>query len=113
VVQRARIVLRATDGTPNRTVAVQVGVAPMTVLRARDRYARAGLAGLADEPRLGRPPNYSREDRDRVIALTLEPPADGTTNWRACRLGMGETAVWRIWHAKPVRKPQATSGTGQ
>ena len=85
LVQRARIVLHAAQGTPNRTIAAAVGVAPMTVLLWRTKYARDGLAGLADEPRPGRPPTYSREDRDRVIALTLEPPSDGTTHWSAPR----------------------------
>lgn len=55
LVQRARIVLHAAQGTPNRTIAAAVGVAPMTVLLWRTKYARDGLAGLADEPRPGRP----------------------------------------------------------
>jgi transposase len=54
LVQRARIVLRAAAGVPNRAIAAEVGVAPMTVLLWRDRYSRAGLAGLGDEPRPGR-----------------------------------------------------------
>lgn len=111
LVQRARIVLRAAEGTPNRTIAAEVGVAPMTVLLWRDRYAGAGLSGLADEPRPGRPPTYSRETRDRVIALTLEPPSDGTTHWSARRLGdrlgMSETTVWRIWQSAGL-KPHRT-----
>jgi transposase len=111
LVQRARIVLRAADGTPNRTIAAEIGVAPMTVLLWRERYARAGLAGLADEPRPGRPPTYTREDRDRVIARTLEPPSDGTTHWSARRLGdrlgMSETTVWRIWQTVGL-KPHRT-----
>ena len=111
LVQRARIVLRAAEGMPNRTIAAEVGVAPMTVLLWRDRYTRAGLAGLADAQRPGRPPTYSREDRDRVIALTLEPPSDGTTHWSARRLGdrlgMSETTVWRIWQTVGL-KPHRT-----
>jgi len=111
LVQRARIVLRAAEGTPNRTIAAEVGVAPMTVLLWRARYERAGLAGLADEHRPGRPPTYTREDRDRVIAMTLEPPSDGTTHWSAKRLGdrlgMSETTVWRIWQSVGL-KPHRT-----
>ncbi len=111
LVQRARIVLHAAQGTPNRTIAAAVGVAPMTVLLWRTKYARDGLAGLADEPRPGRPPTYSREDRDRVIAMTLEPPSDGTTHWSAQRLGkrlgMSETTVWRIWQSVGL-KPHRT-----
>ena len=103
----------------------------MTVLLWRERYARAGLAGLGDEPRPGRPPTYSREDRDRVIALTLESPSDGTTHWSARRLGqrlgMSETTVWRIWQSVgssrtgsrrsssapiPISRPRSATSSG-
>ncbi len=111
LVQRARIVLRAAEGMPNRRIAAELGVAPMTVLLWRERYAPAGLAGLADEARPGRPPTYGREERDRVIALTLEPPSDGTTHWSARRLAnrvaMSETTVWRIWQTVGL-KPHRT-----
>jgi len=106
LVQRARIVLRAAEG-----IAAEIGVAPMTVLLWRGRYERAGLAGLADEDRSGRPPTYGRDERDRVIALTLEPPSDGTTHWSARRLAdrvaMSETTVWRIWQTVGL-KPHRT-----
>jgi transposase len=109
--QRARIVLRAAAGTPNRTIAAELGVSPMTVLLWRARFEREGLAGLADEPRPGRPPLYSRADRDRVIALTLQPPPAGTTHWSvrrlAERLAMSETTVWRIWRSAGL-KPHRT-----
>ena len=109
--QRARIVLRAAEGTPNRTIAAELGVSPMTVLLWRTKYERDGLAGLADEARPGRPPTYGREERDRVIALTLEPPSDGTTHWSARRLAsrvaMSETTVWRIWQTVGL-KPHRT-----
>ena len=66
-----------------------------------------GLAGLRDEPRPGRPATYSREQRDRVIALTLSEPPAGTTHWSARRLaelaGMSETTVWRIWQTAGLK----------
>src|SRR5215210_2521540 len=61
---RARIVLRAADGVANERIAGELGVALMTVKLWRRRYAERGLDGLADEARPGRPPRYSREDRD-------------------------------------------------
>ena len=100
-VTRARIVLRSSDGIAIERIAAELGVAIMTVKLWRRRYAESGLDGLAEAPRPGRPPTYSREDRDRVIALTLEPPPDGTTHWSARRIarrvGMGTTTVQRIW----------------
>src|ERR1035437_3194848 len=98
--QRARIVLRAAEGTPNRRIAAEVGVAPMTVLLWRERYGRAGVAGLADAARPGRPPTYGRDERDQAIALTPGPRPGGTTpgsaRRRAGRVAMSETTVWRI-----------------
>jgi len=107
---RARLVLRAADGVAIERIAAEVGVAIMTVKLWRRRYAEAGLAGLADAPRPGPPPTYARADRDRVIALTLGPPPEGTTHWSARRIaervGMGTTTVQRIWaeaNLKPHR----------
>jgi transposase len=104
---RARIVLRSAEGRPIERIAAELGVAIMTVKLWRRRYAALGLAGLRDEPRPGRPATYSREARDRVIALTLSAPPEGTTHWSARRLGelvgMSETTVWRIWQSADLK----------
>jgi transposase len=103
---RARIVLASADGTAIARIAAELGVAIMTVKLWRRRYAESGLAGLADERRSGRPPTYSLAERDRVIALTLEPPPEGFTHWSvrrlAKRLVMSETTVWRVWHSANI-----------
>jgi transposase len=100
-VTRARIVLRSAEGAPIERIAAELGVAIMTVKLWRRRYAAAGLAGLADAPRPGHPPTYTREDRDRLVALTLGPPPEGTTHWSvrrmAQRTGMSPSTVHRIW----------------
>jgi len=111
VAKRARIVLRASGGLANSRIAAELRVSPMTVLLWRERFERERLAGLRDAPRPGRAPVYSREDRDRVIALTLSEPPAGTTHWSARRLGavvgMSETTVWRIWQSAAL-KPHRT-----
>jgi transposase len=100
-VTRARIVLRSAEGVPIGRVADELGVAIMTVKLWRRRYAQAGLAGLADAPRPGHPPTYTREDRDRLVALTMGPPPEGTSHWSvrmmATRTGMSPSTVHRIW----------------
>ena len=58
--QRARIVLLAADGVANTEIADRVGVSRPTVIWWRDRYAAAGVAGLADERRSGRPRTVDR-----------------------------------------------------
>jgi transposase len=53
---RARIVLACAEpGAANAQVAAGLGVSRPTVAQWRQRFAEAGLAGLEDEPRPGRP----------------------------------------------------------
>jgi transposase-like protein/transposase len=108
---RARIVLAAAAGAPNNRIAADVGVSPMTVLLWRRRFERGRLAGLRDAPRPGRERRYSREERDRVIALTLSPPPAGLTHWSSRRLArevaMSTTTILRIW-AEAGLKPHRT-----
>jgi len=105
--QRARIVVRAAEGVANKRIAAELGVTLMTVLLWRRRFEADRLAGLREAPRPGRPPTYTRADRDRVIALTLEPPPDGTTHWSARRIarrvGMSITTVQRVWAAAGLK----------
>jgi len=100
-VTRARIVLRSADGAPIEHIAQEVGVALMTVRLWRRRYTEAGLDGLSDAPRPGHPPTYTRADRDRLVALTMGPPPEGTTHWSvramAKRTGMSPSTVHRTW----------------
>jgi hypothetical protein len=98
--QRARIVLLAADGVSNTEIAARVGVARQTVIDWRARYEREGVAGLADEPRPGRPRHV---DRARIVAATLAPPPKklGVTHWSsrllATHLKIGNATVARAW----------------
>jgi transposase len=108
---RARIVLAAVEGTANEQIAAKLGVNRMTVLLWRGRFERERMAGLADAHRPGREPTYDRAARDRVIALTLEPPPVGTTHWStramAARTGISISTIARIW-AEANLKPHRT-----
>src|SRR5215218_9056987 len=59
--RRARIVLRAADEDQptNLQIAGELGCKNDTVSLWRRRFAAAGLAGLHDAPRPGRPPVFS------------------------------------------------------
>jgi len=110
-VLRASIVLRCAEGLPNQRIADELGVALMTVKLWRRRYAEEGLAGLAERPRPGHPPTYGREDLDRLLALTLGPPPEGTTHWSvrdmAKAIGMSPATVHRLWSEMGL-KPHRT-----
>jgi len=110
--KRARIVLLAADGVPNAQIARLTGVSRPTVIGWRERYARGGVAALADEPRSGRPAVI---DEIHVVAATLSdegrpPERLGITHWSArflaAELGISFASVariWRKWNIQPHR----------
>jgi len=99
-VQRARVVLLAADGRTNTDIAREVNLTRLIVGMWRKRFANAGLDGLTDQPRSGRPRIYSTAERLRVVetACTSTPP--GETHWSVRTLatvtGIGKNTVHRI-----------------
>ena len=72
---RALIVLLAARGHASTVIAARVGVSLDTARKWRTRFAAAGLAGLTDLPRSGRPRLFTEVQRAEVIALACELPA--------------------------------------
>src|SRR5207249_11903960 len=54
--QRARIITLAAHGMANTEIAELAGCARQTVIHWRQRFAHAGIQGLIDRKRPGRPP---------------------------------------------------------
>jgi transposase len=104
--QRARVVLLASDGLRNAEIADRVGVSRPTVNLWRHRYAEAGIAGLEDAERSGRPVTV---DQAKIIAATLSPPPRslGVTHWSsrllAPRLGVHYSTVTKAWKEYGVK----------
>lgn len=101
---RARIVLLAAEGHTTRSIARTVEVMPRTVSLWRGRYAREGLAGLADRPLPGARPKYGPDTARRVLAILDRPPPAGFARWTgsliAAELGdVHEQQVWRVLRA--------------
>ena len=72
-VLRARIALLAADGLGTGEIAERVGVSVPTVCKWRSRAADAGVEGLCDATRKGRPRRISEEARLELIAVACEP----------------------------------------
>ena len=107
--QRARIVLLAAEGESNTAIAAKVGVSRPTVIDWRNRYAAAGISGLQDDPRSGRPRIFNHSD---IVTATLKPPPKkyGVTHWSSRLLGRhlgisnGTIAkAWRDYGVAPWR----------
>jgi transposase len=110
---RARIVLRAAEGLSNTAIADELGVAKHTVGKWRERFARARLDGLRDEPRSGAPRSVADEQIAEMLVRTLEAaPADAThwsTRSMAAACGLSPATVHRVWRAFGL-KPHRVEG---
>jgi transposase len=112
LVRRARVVLLMADSVPGTEIARQVGYTAVQVSRIPRRFAEAGLAGLEDQPRSGRPPRVTERKTARIVALTLKPPPSGVTHWStrdlADRVGVSHSTVHRVWRAHALQPRSET-----
>jgi transposase len=84
--KRARIVLLAADGLPNRQIAPLVGMNQHTVAQWRRRFETERLAGLTDRKRPGRPLVYDHDQRLRIVATVTQQPPDPASHWSHSQL---------------------------
>lgn len=74
VVQRAQIILLSREGRRVTEIVEQLRVCDRTVRRWIYRFNEAGVEGLGDNSRAGRPPTYTQEQRSEVVATSLTDP---------------------------------------
>jgi len=108
LMQRAKMILMAIDGTQNKEIARTLGVQPSTVGRWRKRFAQSGLAGIEkDAPRGGRKPIKQRRWAKRIIETTLHETPPNATHWSvrtlAKHLGIRPNLVHRVWKAHQLK----------
>jgi transposase len=107
-VQRARVLLMASDGFANTRIASEVGVAPMTVKAWRNRFAEDGLKDFsAVRPGRGRRPSIPATKVEEIVRLTLHETPPGQTHWScrtmARRAGVSSSTVQRVWSARGIK----------
>src|SRR5512132_2759624 len=84
--RRARIVLPAAEGVPNRQIAPLVGMNQHTVAQWRRRFETERLAGLQNRQRPGRPLVYDHDQRLRIVATVTQQPPDPASHWSHSQL---------------------------
>jgi transposase len=96
---RAAVILAVAEGLSNAAVAARLGTRPATVSKWRGRFARAGLSGLADAPRSGKPSHYEAAHERRILAALDEPPPAGYGRWDGALLArhLGDISKHQIW----------------
>jgi transposase len=80
-VLRAKIVLAAAAGASNAAIARTLGVSVNTVRKWRGRFTAAGMEGLKDAPRPGRPRLYDSRVRLAVVASATSAPPHPESTW--------------------------------
>lgn len=73
-VERAKMVLMAAEGQTITAIAEKLGRRHETVSKRLVRFNEAGLDGLEDRQRSGRPPEYDEEARGQMIATARTHP---------------------------------------
>ncbi len=101
--ERCRIILRCSEGLPNKAVAGELGCHEHTVGRWRRRFQKDRIDGLLDEPRPGRPRSIEDDQVAEVIERTLRGKPTDATHWSirsmAKEAGFSHTTIRRIWTA--------------
>jgi transposase len=85
MVERARIVLAASEGLTTEQIAARVGCGERMVKKWRPRYERRGIEGLRDAPRSGAPLTHGPQTRALLIAKACtrpDPTAEGARRER-------------------------------
>ncbi|WP_309234347.1 IS630 family transposase [Streptomyces lunaelactis] len=115
---RAQVVLHAAHGRSNACIARETGLHLNTVRRWRGRFAQAGLPGLKDRQRCGRPASFTPLQAAEVKALACRLPAESEvplSRWscpelarEAARRGIApfmSASTVRRWLAQDALKP--------
>jgi len=101
LVRRARGILLSSEGCPNDTVAAQLNVSAPTVCYWRKRFSEAGLAGLYDRPKSGRPRTHDDERVAGLIKKALAQKPAAAKQWSvrqmAAETGISKSSVQRYF----------------
>ena len=103
-VKRARVVLLAAEGVPNRRIGEMVGMDEHNVGVWRRRFETERLEGLEDRPRSGRPRMYDHDARVKIVAKATSERPEVDSHWShrllaadlADEIGISESQIGRI-----------------
>jgi len=110
-VQRAKIILLSAENKSYVEIQKLLQITAVVVAKWRNRFLKAGIDGLRDKYRSGKPAKYTEYDKKRVIQLACSKPEGGYRRWTqrriAEKLGMSQGKVQTIL-AKDKLKPHKT-----
>lgn len=106
--ERARIVLLASAGKPNKEIGTTLGITRQKASRWRTRFLQLGLEGLKkDAPRPGRKREISATKIEAIVTRTLHETPAAATQWSTRSMamisGVSPATVRRIWKAHGLK----------
>ena len=100
IVDRARIVLCCLAGKQVQDVAKECDTRTSTVIKWRNRFSAARVAGLVDAPRPGARKKYDADFHNKVLSILEQPPPAGQATWDGASVAKvaeaSKYAVWRV-----------------
>ncbi len=101
MVERAHIILDASEGKTNIEIAQTLTTRPARISKWRTRFAKERLAGLCNGSRSGKPAVYDHNTEKRILAKLDEPPPKGYAKWNGGLLAealgdVSEDHIWRV-----------------
>jgi putative transposase len=112
IARRLSALLLLSEGASLRSVRARTGLQLRHIVKWRERFAAAGVEGLVDRPRPGRPKRVSATLQERILRETVRrKPPGGRSHWTsrlmARRHRVSFDTVQKIWRAvglKPHRQ---------
>ena len=107
LVRRAKIILGCLDGKRIIDISAELEEQEYIIIKWRDRFQSAGIAGLFDAPRSGKPIAYGDKWKKVVLKKLEEKPPNHIARWDgptlASELGTSEDAVQRFLQKEGIQ----------
>lgn len=99
LVERAKIILGASEGKTTKAIAKGLKTRPARVSKWRVRFKQEGIEGLRDAFRKGAPSRYNEQTERRILAVLDESPPDGFSTWSGSLVAkhLGDVSADQVW----------------
>jgi transposase len=102
IARKCQVVLLATQGVSNHSIAQQTGLSRPTVLAVRASFAKRGIDGICEPRKRKRSrPVLTSELERKILDTTLKTRPADATHWSArvlaAKLGVSRMMVQRVW----------------
>src|SRR5215469_182976 len=100
MVERARVILLASNGLSGKEIAARMETRTARVSKWLRRFAKERIAGLLDAPRPGeKRRKYSETTEEQILKALDEPPPAGYSRWNGRLLAehLGQVSKDQVW----------------